>query len=82
MPQYVKQDLEKQLEFLKKDPYGGTEPLRGRYKGCRRKVLIGNYRFVFSVNINSHKIIPIEAKHRGVSYRLGVDGYFSGALRQ
>jgi mRNA-degrading endonuclease RelE of RelBE toxin-antitoxin system len=70
LPQYVNQDLEKQLEILKKDPYSGTEPLRGRYRGLRKKNLVGNYRFVFRVNINSHRIVPVEAKHRGPSYQL------------
>jgi mRNA-degrading endonuclease RelE of RelBE toxin-antitoxin system len=70
LPQYVKQDLENQLVILKRDPFDGTEQLRGRYRGCHKKLLVGNYRFVFRVNINSHKIVPIEAKHRGPSYQL------------
>jgi mRNA-degrading endonuclease RelE of RelBE toxin-antitoxin system len=70
LPQYVKQDLENQLEILKRDPFEGTEQLRGRYTGCRKKHLVGNYRFVFRIIINSYKIVPIEAKHRGPSYHL------------
>ena len=69
LPQLVKEDLEEQLKILKRDPYDGTEPLRGRYKEYRKKRLVANHRLVSRVNINSHKIILAEVKHRGASYR-------------
>jgi mRNA-degrading endonuclease RelE of RelBE toxin-antitoxin system len=72
LPQHVKQDLIDQLQILKRNPFEGTEQLRGRYARYRKKRLVGNYRFVFLVNIGSHKIVPAEVKHRGASYH-GMD---------
>lgn len=73
LPQIVKQDLKEKRKFLRKNPFR-KEPfkvieLRGKYKGKHRISLIRNYRYVFVVNTNSHKIYSYEVRPRSESYK-------------
>jgi mRNA-degrading endonuclease RelE of RelBE toxin-antitoxin system len=71
-PKIVKKQLEEKRSLLRKDPFR-KEPfevveLRARYKGKRKINLMGNYRYVFWVNIQSHKICSYELRPRSKSY--------------
>ena len=71
-PRIVKEELEAKKLHLRKDPFG-KEPfevveLRGRFKGKLRIRLVCNYRYVFHVNIQSHKIYSDLLKPRSTSY--------------
>jgi hypothetical protein len=71
-PKTVKQQLEEKRALLRKDPFR-KEPfevieLRGKFKGKFRIRLVRNYRYVFHVNIQSHKIYSDLLRPRSKSY--------------
>ena len=73
LPPVVRQDLDKKRKYLKADPCR-KEPfevrdLKGKYKGKYRIRLIRNYRYVFSISVDSHKIYSYWVRPRSQSYR-------------
>lgn len=73
LPQVVRDDLDKKRKYLKTVP-DRTEPfevieLKGKYKGKYRIRLTRNYRYVFSINVDSHKIYSYRVRPRSQSYR-------------
>jgi mRNA-degrading endonuclease RelE of RelBE toxin-antitoxin system len=73
LPQVVKTELKEKTELLKMNPFMKqpfrVNELRGRYKGKHEIHLIRNYRYVFSVNVHSHKIYSYEVRPRSQSYK-------------
>ena len=68
LPKKVRVRIAARLDQLAQDPYPpGTEPLHGDLKG-RRKLCVGDYRVVYSVDSDGLVIRVIAVGHRGKIY--------------
>ena len=68
MPRKLRLRIVAALEQLADDPYlPGTEPLRGGLKG-RRKLRVGDYRVVYTVEQDLLVVRAIAIGHRGRVY--------------
>lgn len=64
LPKSAKDMIEKASEErLRIDPIGFGKPLRYSLKGHRR-LRVADYRIVYRIDINPHKVIIIGIKHR------------------
>jgi mRNA-degrading endonuclease RelE of RelBE toxin-antitoxin system len=69
-PPIVKQDLEHKKVRLRRDPFSlRIVRLRGRYNRLSKINLAENYRYVFYIDLNSHRIYSYELKHRSQAYQ-------------
>ncbi|NSM56634.1 type II toxin-antitoxin system RelE/ParE family toxin [Wolbachia endosymbiont of Atemnus politus] len=67
-PKTIRSRITKAInERLTTDPIKFGKPLRGRLKGYRR-IRVGNYRIIYTVNIAKHKVFVATAGHRDTIY--------------
>lgn len=56
------------LNDIQGDPYAFGDPLEGTFKG-KRKMRVGDYRVIYSINDKEQKIFILFIRHRREAYR-------------